>query len=140
MKGGRFHNTLVRRVEALLQSFGSVVSLEHRVNGVRTGSADLCADIAGSRIVVEAELRPARLANDIRKALILKADLLVILAPTHHLARQMERKIQTLRPTLNAQHIAVICQPLPVVLEALKAFCQNRSSFRQIDQNRRRSS
>jgi hypothetical protein len=99
MRGGFIHNQiLVAPIEAALRALGALTQREYpvEVSSGYHGYVDLFAVLDGKRIVCEAEQTDDRIRTDIAKAAALKADLLLIIMPSHRVAREVERMLSRL--------------------------------------------
>jgi hypothetical protein len=94
-QGGWLHREgLLAPAAALFQSLEATVRWEHPAGpGRYAGYVDLFVIYCLLRIVIEAELLPRRVKNDLRKATTLDADLLIFLVPTHRVAELIRRRL-----------------------------------------------
>ena len=99
MRGTYLHNrVLVSQISQLLRSCGVTVHAEHHL-GAGLGFADLFAQRDGVRVLIEIERSPARVGNDIAKAVAARVPFLLIVTPDARLARACTRRIGRLGPT-----------------------------------------
>lgn len=99
MRGTYLHNrVLVGQIAQLLRNRRVTVSTEHHI-GPGLGFADLVAQRDGVRLLIEVERSPARVGNDIAKAVAARAPFLFIVTPDARIARACSRRIARLGPT-----------------------------------------
>ena len=95
MRGGFLHNVVL--ITALVLEWtkrGARTWREAAVHlGHTTGYIDLLVEIAGFRVAIEAELTPRRVANDIEKAIAVRAQELWVVVPDAQVARAIRRKL-----------------------------------------------
>lgn len=121
MRGGFLHtHVLIGTLALALRLQGVKVRLEHPVQPGRTGgSVDLFAELPELRIVIEAERSTERLKNDLRKAALLRADVLLIVVPTWKLARAGSRQLAALAAEQGDGKPRALCLPLGPALQRL---------------------
>lgn len=120
MRGDSFHNDiLVRRLHQVAEECGAVVQTEAPVplDG-NVGYADLLIEKSGRRVVGEAEQTWHRVGNDVRKAVALGAELLLIATPDSVTAQACRRQLR--RQTPPDSKLKVIICPLGAALEILR--------------------
>lgn len=106
MRGGYLHNeVMAAELRAALAELGARVRAEYPTGrGRRAGAVDLFAEVAGLKIAIEVELGPRRIENDIRKAETLRADLLLVVAPTAAVAGGIKDLLRTIpKPGVRVQ-------------------------------------
>lgn len=95
---GLVHEALLAPIAEHFAALGALVSREHRVRTGRTAPViDLYAEHQDLRIVVEAEMRPNRVVNDVAKAVEVAADLLFIVVPTTSIADAARQRLEGIR-------------------------------------------
>ncbi|MCG8404184.1 MAG: hypothetical protein MI923_03190 [Phycisphaerales bacterium] len=122
MRGGFLHNrVLLEPPERFLLERGASVKHEFpTAPGRDAGFVDLFAEYESRRIVVEAELTPARVVNDVAKAVALNANLLLIIVPTRSVAKAANKRLSAIeRP----EGLTICCEPLGTAMKALRDFC-----------------
>jgi len=121
MKGGFLHNhVLIGTCADALQLQGARVKLEYPVQPGRTGgSVDLFAVFDNLSLVIEAERSTERLKNDLRKATLLQADILLVVVPTWKLARAGTRLLAALAAGKDNGKPRTLCLPLGPALQRL---------------------
>lgn len=112
MRGGHLHNeVLIAPLEAAARRLGARTHLEHPVSvGSRTLFLDLAIFIGLHRIAVEAELSPARIRNDLRKAFAFRAHELWIVAPNAQRARVFRRALKVPAASSTGTRVFVFTQ------------------------------
>lgn len=122
MRGQFLHNDiLVAPIAALLREYGVRSQLEYAIESGRgVGFVDLFAVQESFRLVCEAELSPDRVWNDIRKAVALQADLLLIVVPTVRMARRIRRRLQHPRCPAAPENLDIWILPLGPALQRLR--------------------
>ena len=121
-RGHSTHNhTLLDPFEELGKQVGAEMIREFPTKrGRSTGYIDLLLRYQGETIAIEAELTTRRVGNDVRKEVEVRADLLLIVFPTHKLAASARRKLKTCRAVLELRKNSRIwCLPLGVALSRL---------------------
>ncbi len=98
MKGGFIHNTvLIGPFEEHFRALSAIVRREYPVETGRSPrSVDLFVQHADERIVIEAELTPRRIGNDLEKAQLLEATRLIVVMPTRSHVRAARSRIHQL--------------------------------------------
>jgi len=114
------HNDiLVGRLRLVAEACGATVYSEQPVQIANTTCyADLVVEKDGRRIVSAAEQSCRRVDNDVRKAVALGAQLLLIVTPDSFTAQSCRRRLRR-HPPLVAK-IKVIACPLGAALEILR--------------------
>lgn len=121
MRGEFFHNRiLVGRLEQEASECGATTSTEQpvQING-RAHYSDLVITHQGQTIVCEAENVPARVGNDVLKAVVIGAGTLIIATPDAPTAQACRRKLRRLKQPQSDLQV-IIC-PLGAALEILRA-------------------
>lgn len=117
MNGGYIHDRSL--LEPLVQAFqeaGAMVQLQaHSHSDSYTGYCDLTARFPGDRLIaVEIEMTTRRIANDIQKAINLKADELWIVVPNQNVLLASRCRLQQLAP---GPEVPVFILTLPQALK-----------------------
>lgn len=120
MRGDPFHNDmLVGRLRQVAEACAATVFTEHPVPLDGSVSyADLVVKAHGQVTVCEAEQSRHRIGNDLRKAVALDADWLLIATPDAPIAQACRRQLQRIPPP--AGKLKVIVCPLGAALEILR--------------------
>ena len=120
MRGDFAHNDiLIGRLRQVAEACGATVCSEQPVQIANTTSdPDLVVEKNGRRIVGVAGQSHRRVENDVRKAVALGAQLLLIVTPDSFTAQRCRRQLRRL-PYLAAK-IKVIPCPLGAALEILR--------------------
>jgi len=96
VKGGYLHRAMARELVATLERLGARVWTEYPAGpGRRASAVDIYAELGGLRLVCEIELGPRRVLKDVRKAEVLEANLLLIVAPTATATRAIRHRLRT---------------------------------------------
>jgi hypothetical protein len=122
MRGDSCHNDiLVRRLRQVAEECGATVCVEQlvRLDHDAIGYADLVISKAGHITVCEPERFWRRVGNDLRKAIALRADLLLIATPDAPTAQACRRQLRRC-PRPDAKLKVIVC-PLGAALEILRA-------------------
>lgn len=98
MNGGLIHeDILLERVEKEIRRHGAEVKRQAPTRaGRRRGYGDLLAGFGPKRLLIEAEMSPKRIANDLQKAADLGATWLWILVPNRNVAAAVRRQMKRL--------------------------------------------
>jgi len=125
-RGGYLHSeVLLRPIEQLLRSAGATVRSECAVRkGRDTGYVDLYASWTNRSVVIEVELTPVRVRNDVAKAGELSPDLLVIVTPTASVARAVRRRLGMRGPSCRRRQLEIWVYPFGAAIERLAAWCR----------------
>jgi hypothetical protein len=97
MTGGYLHEGTLDALEEALEKQNAEVSrqVQSRV-GAKTGFVDLVARLGSERFVIEVEMSPRRVANDLLKAAALEATWLWIVVPNHRVAGSVRAELRKL--------------------------------------------
>jgi len=122
MRGDYCHNDiLVRPLRQVAEECAATVCVEQlvRLGQGAIGYADLVIRKAGHTTLCEAEQSWRRVGNDLRKAIALGADLLLIATPDEPTAQACRRQLRRC-PHTDAKLRVIVC-PLGAALEILRA-------------------
>ena len=136
MRGDYLHNhVLLDPLERPCREHGAQVHREYNLDGE---FVDLLIEFDTGRVVVEAELSPDRVANDVAKAQRLGANVLLIVVPTWRIARAVKRKLARLdvpRP----EGLIVHVDPLGVAVQRVTRMMSTCRSVNAHGQQTRRT-
>lgn len=125
MRGGYLHNkVLVEPVAGVLRELGMDVHTEYPIKiGHHVSYADIFASCDGLRLVCEAERSPQRVANDVRKAMALDAQLLIIVVPNKNIARSVFRRLKQIdQPLVGRQPLEIRVLALGPAVRMIRNF------------------
>lgn len=120
MKGGFLHNeVLLAPLEGYFRGLGAPVHREHPAESGRSPRAvDLFVTWGTRRIVIEAELTARRVLDDVAKAELLNATLLLVVVPTARIAEAARGRIA--QADLTRTSMAIWVLPLGPALERVR--------------------
>jgi len=122
MRGGFIHNTiLLVPIESFFRDCGASISREFKVPSLpNPGFIDLLIRFDSALIACEAELSPKRVVNDLHKALVVQAHLLLIITPNAAVTRSCYRKIRAQQAEINHKNLAIYVFSVGTAREWLK--------------------
>ncbi len=98
MRGGYLHSSIIaNELRDVLERLGGRVWTEYPAGpGRRAGAVDLYVELHGRRLACEVEMTPRRVAGDVRKAMDLGVEELLIVTPTAREAASIRLRLRTL--------------------------------------------
>ena len=137
LKGGYVHNiVLLDPIERSAQQLGAECNCEAKIRiGERTLYGDLLIELASERVLVEAELSPKRIVNDLAKAEAFRVRELWLVVPNPVVGQAVRRRLQQLSTLPGPFRVFVLS--LPQALERL-ANCFALNSWSIVGKERKR--
>jgi len=124
MRGGFVHDhVILNTLEAEFRALGVNVSVSRQVpsrSGRTTGYIDLVVRLGAHVLAIEAEMSPARVANDLRKADEIGATSLWIVTANHNVARGGRRQLERLG--VQEEDPKILCVTLGEARERVRQF------------------
>lgn len=127
MRGGRQHNDLLAApIVDALDRLGMPTETEYPVGpGRGAGAVDIATWLPVGLVVIEVELTPARIANDVRKAGRLGATKLLIVTPNPGVTKSIQRRLTRIQVP---NRLGVWVRPFGPALSLLSQWSMSRKS------------